>query len=140
MKINPSVIFAAVVSLFCFINSGAAQSVGSEREIFRLEVESSKPVYQLGEPVELTFKLVNIGKKDAFYNGCFNVGGGAFEARISEGPDNFLKLNANWGSLDMDCAPTLLKPGRSIETRTTILWNFKPVESNTIAPDVYTRL
>lgn len=100
-----------------------------------LVIKPSKSTYLTGEVITLNFQLTNKSGEEVNISNKFSVVEDAFlNVYISQDGKNF-KKNVNPGRrVDSSGANIKIKPGDSIETTASILWNDKPKVSH-LNPD-----
>lgn len=135
MNYKPILVFGSLCFLFAIGHVGVrAQSTGK----LQLKIQSSKQVYRLGEPVDLTFQLHNVSDSPVPVD-CFWTSTGALTVYLADSrKSDFAQYDAGWGTVEAVCN-NIIKPGGNLQTSAKILWNRVIEDSNLISPDVTKR-
>lgn len=136
-------------ALFVFLigspaNPSAATPIvkGDSHVGLNLSLDSSQKTYKLGEKLDFSFVLRNIGKEEIKLTSVFETGPGFLNLKCSAtGVDFSGCSDPTWGKVDVVVKyPTIIKPGESIFTTDSILWNWKSQDVPTyrfLKPGVY---
>lgn len=100
---------------------------GDSQDELKLILEASKETYKLGEKLDFSFALSNTGEKDFQLWDVFSTGPGDLNLQCSTNGKDFSGCSdPSWGTSDIIVRePTRIKPGETISTSTSILWNWK---------------
>ncbi len=124
-KSNLFWLLAFVISLGWFADNYAQNKTGQEK-LLKLTVASSQGSYVMGELVELTASVKNIGKNKAVINKLLTIESGNLQIFIAGDDREFGSyLGPGWG-IDERMIQYTLNPGESISDSDKILWNFAP--------------
>ena len=127
MKQNILVFLLVLSSIIVVGAVGLKRVKGDSQDELKLILEASKETYKLGEKLDFSFALSNIGEKDFQLWDVFSTGPGHLNLQCSTNGKDFSGCSdPSWGTSDfIVCEPTRIKPGETISTSTSILWNWK---------------
>ena len=115
------------------VSSSLVQGQSDATERLEISIETTRSAYLTGEIVDLNFRLENKSTEDVTLLNPFSVGPGYLSVYISRDGTSFAEyFHKKWGLVDGGWKHTRLKPGKSIETSATLLWNYKPSLYSTV--------
>lgn len=127
--------FLVFLGLSCFLGLiifGSVQS--NSKNSLKLDIESSKESYNLGEVLALTFELKNQSGEEITVTDVFGIGGGLLSVHISQDGKNFQEyFHPGWGLVEYVDPRSVLKPDETVKTSATVLWTWKGDEKSEYA-------
>lgn len=121
-----------LVSLFFGFGIGgtrmkASHSTGQVDDL-QVKLKTSKTAYVQGEIVPLNIEVVNTGSSDVFLKGA-DAESGYVKIYVASANLKFSQYrHSNWGRAKTK--GFTIKTGQTIDSRSTLLWNFKPEVSH----------
>jgi hypothetical protein len=113
----------ALTCVFLLGFTGFATMQTSSIQKLRLNLDSTKKTYNLGEPTNFLFELKNVGNETVTILDQFGTGTGNLHLEISKDGQNFIGYgDPHWGSLDSS-TEILLQPNIVFTASGSVLWS-----------------